>query len=129
VSIWPKQSVAALEAGYDSLPGSEQDKLRLKAVILRFRIEAVVLSITIGVFTDNTWPNHVRHKLLVSVGAPGLSPDQRTDRLRIVRRGASTYESLCRLLHGDVSGLHPPLGDLAVWTRAVDELEAEFARP
>jgi len=127
VTVWPKQEVTALEAGYVRLPGDDQQKLRLRAVILRIRIEAVVLSITTGVFTDNNWPSRVRHKLLLSVGAPGLSADRRVERLRVVRRASSTYESLCDLLHGNGPGLHPPLGDLNLWSDAVDELEAELS--
>lgn len=127
MTVWPKQEVTALEAGYASLPGSDQDKLRLRAVILRFRIEAVVLSITTGVFADNNWPSRVRHKLLMSVGTPGLSADARVQRLAVVRRASSTYEELCDLLHGNGPGLHPPLGDLKLWSIVVDELEAEFS--
>jgi hypothetical protein len=127
MTVWPKQEVASLEAAYVSLPGSDQEKLRLRAVILRCRIEVVVLSITTGVFADNNWPSRVRHKLLVSVGAPGLSADRRLQRLAVVRRASSTYEALCDLLHGNGSGLHPPLGDINRWSMAVDELEAEFS--
>jgi len=124
--VWPKQDLLVLQRAYDDLPVQDDEKVRFLAVLLRIRLEAVVLSVAATVLAVNAYPTRVRHKLLVAVGEMGLSDRDRVRRLEVVRRGASTYEALCDLLHARGTVLHPPVEDVAVWQSNVKALEEEF---
>lgn len=60
--MWPRQDVQILQRAYDSLPGAMDEKVRFLAVLLRIRIESVVLTLPSTVLVVNTYPSRVRHK-------------------------------------------------------------------
>ena len=124
--MWPKQDVQILQRAYDGLPGTKDEKVRFLAVLLRIRIEGVVLSVPSTVLVVNTYPSRVRHKLLASVGDVSLSQAQQVHRLDVVRRGSWTYEVLCDFLHARGTLLHPPVEEMTLWQENVEELEREF---
>ena len=124
---WPKQSLNALGAAYDALPGDPHSKARLRTSLLRMRIERVVLDLPpeiVHPYGDRI--TAVRYKLLATVGAQGLSPDARGCRLRIVWRAAATYTELCEILHGHTVDLYPPVHDLDAWEADIVALETEL---
>lgn len=123
---WPKLSIAELSAGYDALPGSLHDKRRLKAVLLRCRLERVVLDLPPSVIKGAGRADRIRVRLLASLGEPGLTEEVQDARLSVVHRTATTYEALCAVLHGDSTSLYPSIHDLEGWESDVADAERHF---
>jgi hypothetical protein len=128
--MWPKRELHELRDAYTALPGSAHEKARFQAVLLRCRIERVVIGLPPTIVRPSSSARHVRRRLLATVGEPGLSRARQNERAVTVGAAASVYEALCDLLHGRTTGIYPCTHDLVAWNRQVEELERELpARP
>lgn len=123
---WPKRELDELDNAYVALPGSDYDKARFQAVLLRCRIERVVMGLPPTIVRSPPSARHIRHRLLATVGEPGLGRADQDRRLRIVRDTAFVYEALCDLLHGRTTGIYPSTQDLVAWARDIHALEREL---
>lgn len=126
-TAWPKLPIAELVEACDGLPGPAHEKRRLRAVVLRCRIERLVIDLPPSVIRGAGSPRQVRLRLLAAVGEPGLTHTQRSERLHGLERAATAYEALCEVLHGDSIGLYPSAYDLAVWERDIEIAELQLA--
>jgi hypothetical protein len=123
----PATSIEDLIAAYDAWPGTTYDKGTLRALVLRVRVERLAAALpatTIAVPADSS---HIRQRLMLFIGEPGLNAEHRTRRLRVVMAAVKTYNEVCDLLHGRNPDPTPPLSDVAAWATSVDNLERELA--
>jgi hypothetical protein len=122
----PVVDLADLEAALAAWPGTDYDKARMQAVVLRIRIERLVTALPTTVISAPADSNYVQRRLLLSLGRPGLSYEQQAGRLRAIQAAVAAYAEICDLLHGKSPDPNPPLHDLEAWRRAVDRLVVEF---
>jgi hypothetical protein len=113
---------------YAAWPGSEHDKTTLKALLLRYRIEAVAARVPCTV-VPAAGTTRVPQRLLLTVGEPGLDDSRRLRRLAIVRPALAAYHAICDVLHGRDPEGRPALALVAGWEQAVVRLEQEFPPP
>jgi len=125
VSARRRVPVDEFAAAYAAWPGTEHDKTTLKALLLRYRIEAVAARIpsTVVIAAGTT---RVPQRLMLAVGEPGLDDGQRVRRLRIVRAAVAAYHAICDVLHGRDPEARPALARVTDWEQAVARLEEEF---
>lgn len=123
----PNITVDDLTAAYQAWPVPEHDKTKLRALVLRVRIERLVESLPTTVIAVARASRQVRRRLLLSVGQPGLDLADRHRRHRIVTAAVASYNAICDLLHGRNPDPNPPLPDVSAWAAAVDALERELA--
>jgi hypothetical protein len=114
-----------LVAAYTAWPGTEHDKTALKALLLRYRIEAVAGRVPSTVVIS-AGTNRVPQRLMLAVGEPGLDDDHRVRRLGIVRAAVAAYHAICDVLHGRDPEARPALALVTAWEQAVVRLEEEF---
>ena len=126
--LWDSVDISDLESAFESWPGDLYEKGRLRAFILRVRVEAVVSSLPASVVSTAGSSDRAARKLLISIGEPGLDPQDQARRFAVVKAAIAAYEEICDLLHGDDPHPYPPLPQLAMWSRIVNALESEFAR-
>lgn len=112
---------------YTAWPGTEHDKTTLKALLLRYRIEAVAARVPSTVVTS-AGTTRIPQRLMLTVGEPGLDDAHRVRRLGIVRAAVATYHALCDVLHGRDPEVRPALALVSAWEQAVVRLEEEFPR-
>jgi len=115
-----------LDAAYTSWPGTAHDKTTLQALLLRIRVERLARELPPAVIAAPKKRLYVARRLMLAVGAPGLTSQQRAHRLRVVQRAVGAYQDICDVLHARNPDLRPPLADATAWGAAVAELEAEF---
>lgn len=123
---WPRRSVDELMNAYEAWPGSAHDKGKLLAVVLRNRIEAVVVCIPPTVLAVAPDSSKVERRLMATVGQPGLTRADQDRRLAVVQAVVATYNALCDLLHGRQLDAYPPQADLHAWTKTIEALEVEW---
>jgi hypothetical protein len=116
-----------LEEAYKAWPGSVHDKTTLHALVLRIRIERLARDLPPDVILAPRKKLHVARRLMLAVGAPGLTNQQRAHRLSVVQRAIAAYQDICDVLHARNPDLRPPLADTTEWQAAVAALEAELA--
>lgn len=124
----PAVPLGDLYAAYQRWPAPDYDKGALRALIIRIRIERAAETLPATVIAAPSDSTHLRRRLLLSVGEPGLDPAAQAARRRIVLTAIAAYEAICDLLHGRTSEPHPPLHDLNAWEAAVEALEQELGR-
>jgi hypothetical protein len=110
---------------YAAWPRPEHDKTALKALLLRYRIEAVAARVASTVVTS-AGTTRIPQRLMLSVGEPGLDDAQQRRRLAIVRPALAAYHAICDVLHGRDPEGRPALALVAAWEQAVERLEEEF---
>jgi hypothetical protein len=114
-------------AAYTAWPGTEHDKTTLKALLLRYRIEAVAARVPSTVVTS-AGTNRIPQRLMLAVGEPGLDDAHRVRRVGIVRAAVAAYHAICDVLHGRDPEVRPALALVSAWEQAVVRLEEEFPR-
>lgn len=114
-----------LTTAYAAWPGTEHDKTTLKALLLRYRIEAVAARLPSTVVTS-AGTTRVSQRLMLAVGEPGLDDGHRIRRLGIVRAAVAAYHAICDVLHGRDPDIRPALALVSAWEQAVARLEEEF---
>ncbi|MGC9671429.1 hypothetical protein ACNTMW_33400 [Planosporangium sp. 12N6] len=124
----PATSIENLIAAYDAWPGTAYDKGKLRALVLRVRVERLAAALPATTIAAPADSSCIRQRLMLSVGEPGLTTEDQKRRLRIVMAAVKTYNEVCDLLHGRNPEPTPPLGDVAAWATSVNDLEMEFAR-
>jgi hypothetical protein len=115
-----------LNEAYTSWPGTADDKTTLQALLLLIRVERLARQLPPAVIAAPQKKLHVARRLMLAVGAPGLTNPQRARRLWAVRRAVAAYQDICDVLHARNPDLRPPLAGATAWGAAVAELEAEF---
>jgi hypothetical protein len=123
---WPRQPIDTLIDAFQALPGSPHAKARLRAALLRMRIERIVLDLPATVVHPSDRATCVRYKLLVSAGDPALPAYARQDRLRLAWRTAAAYAALSSVLHGHTASLYPSEHDLDAWDAEITALETHL---
>jgi hypothetical protein len=118
---------ARLDEAYAAWPGTAHDKTTLQALLLRIRVERLARQLPPTVIAAPRKKLHVARRLMLAVGAPALTTDQRAHRLRVVQRAVAAYRDICNVLHARNPNLRPPLADTIAWAEAVTALEAELA--
>jgi hypothetical protein len=126
--IWNSVHIRDLEAAFESWPGDLYEKGRLRAFLLRVRIEAVVSSLPASVVSTVGSSDRAARRLLMSIGEPNLDAKDQARRWVVVKEAIAAYEEICDLLHGGDPHPYPPLPELATWSRIVEALELEFAQ-
>jgi hypothetical protein len=124
----PFVEVDDLTAGYHAWPVPEHDKTKLRALVLRVRIERLVAALPTTVIAAAGEPRQVGRRLQLSVGDPGLDVADQRRRHRVVTAAVMAYNAICDLLHGRNPDPNPPLPDVSAWAAAVDALESELSR-
>ena len=118
-------SMDDLEAAYRAWPAPEHEKTRLRALLLRIRLERLVDRLPTTVCRQVR--GKVAPRLLLSVGEDGLTPDGQARRHRVVTTAVAAYRELCDFLHARRPDLHVSVQDVASWEAAVAAIEAELA--
>jgi hypothetical protein len=119
-------SMDDLEVVYRAWPAPEHDKTRLRALLLRIRLERLVDRLpTTGCSRVR---GQVARRLLLSVGEEGLTPDDRARRHRVVVAATAAYRELCDFLHARRPDLHVSVQDIDSWAAAVAAIETELER-
>jgi len=124
-----KVDLAELEAVCRSWPTPESDRARLRALLLRIRIERVVEGLPDTIIMAAPASRRLEHRLRLSVGEPGLDAPDRARRLQVISAAIAAYRAVCDLLHGRNPDPNPPLQDVKAWTEAVGALERELDTP
>jgi hypothetical protein len=122
---WPRRDLGDLTEAYEAWPGSVHDKGRILAVLLRLRIETLVLRLPPTAVARAPDTNLVDRRLMAFAGEPGLMWDARRRRLAVVHAAVTSYRALCDVLHGRRPEYCPPAHDLRAWTEAIDHLDHE----
>lgn len=115
-----------LDEAYTAWPGTAHDKTTLRALLLRIRVERLARGLSQTVIVAPKKKLHVARRLMLAVGAPGLTNQQRARRLRVGQRAVAAYQDICNVLHARNPDLRPTLADTSTWEVAVVELEAEL---
>lgn len=124
----PHVDTADLIAVYQAWPRPEYDKGLLRALLLRVRIDRVAIELPPKVIAADPDSSRVSQRLMLSIGEPGLSDDDQSRRLRIVRAAIGAYCAICDLLHARNPDPNPPVQELTTWSGVVEELERELKR-
>ena len=126
MATFPEVSVTDLENAYQAWPGGDDDKGRLRALILRVRIERAVSRLPATIIAAPPDTSHIERRLYLSTGEPGLTPKQQAHRTAVVIAAVGAYKSICDLLHGRNFDPNPPRQEVDAWMSIVGALEHEL---
>ncbi|MGH3714514.1 MAG: hypothetical protein ACRDT4_13790, partial [Micromonosporaceae bacterium] len=101
---WPKRPVDELMTAYRAWSGTAHDKGRLLAVVLRNRIEAVVVRIPPTVLAVVPDSNKIERRLMATVGEPGLT---RADQDRRLAGACPESRGTWVTIHGELYAAAP----------------------
>lgn len=125
----PAVDLTALDVAYLAWPGTPYDKTKLRALVLRVRLERLVSTLPTSIIAAPPDSTNVRRRLFLTIGAADLTQADRRRRRTVVLRASTAYTEICDLLHGREADDMPPLEQVEAWATAVDDICRELRTP